>query len=183
MMAHLNPWPLTPDFSLLWAPRSLWTSFIIFCLVSQSLECFIMCGCPVGSSFLFCKSSFRIWHSALYIIITIKWRPPTFAYHASVSKVLLYPFCDLAPWQSGDKSMIVILLLQTRNLCPASSLLRYSDAECQHSATLPYGSINLCWFHATWLVASIWMRVQEVRSSFGLFFVVAFVAVHVFIIY
>lgn len=49
------------------------------------------------------------------------------------------------PMQSHDKGMIIILLLQARSLCPGSWLPSYSDAKCQHSATPPYSSINLCW--------------------------------------
>lgn len=141
-------------------------------------------GCPVGRSSLTMKSSVGDWHSALYIIITIKWQPPTFAYHFTVSQVLWCPFCNLTLWQYCDRGMIIILLLQIRNPCPMSSFLRYSDAKHQHSAT-PIPQLHkslLNWFHASWLVGSIWIKVQEARSTVGLFFVVTFVSVYVSIL-
>lgn len=177
-------WPLALDFSLLWAPCGLWTFFITFCLISPPLECFIMRECPGGSSSLFLKSSFETWRSTLYIII-IKLRSPLFAYHATVFKVLSYPSCNLTLRQCGDKGRTIILLLQTKKF--VTWVLTSKIVWCKVpglSYTTPWLNKSLLnGFHATWLVTSIWMRVQEVRRSFGLFFVGAFVAVHVFIIY
>lgn len=174
-----DPWFLPPL-----RPCGLWTSFITFCLISQSLECFIMPECPGGSSSLFLKSSFETWRSTLYIII-IELRSPLFAYHATVFKVPSYPSCNLTLWQCGDKGRTIILLLQTKKFVPR--VLASKIVWCKVpglSYTAPWLNKSLLnGFHATWLVASIWMRVQEVRRSFGLFFVVAFVVVHVFIIY
>lgn len=141
---------LTPDFFLLRAPQV----FELLSLFSASFHSSLsasLCVCPgqggaVASSFLFFKSSFRTdtvpctQHQQRQ-----KLQSPMFAHCVEVSEALSYPFCDLTPRQSCDNGVIIILLLQTGNLCPGSSLLRYSDAKCQHSATVPYDLINLCW--------------------------------------
>ena len=122
-MARPDPWPLTLDFSLLWAPCGLWTPFIIFCLISQFLECLIMRECPVGSSSLFLKSSFETWCSTLYIII-IKLRSPCLLIMTQFSKYLHLHSATSPYGNLVIKAGLLYPFYKQGNLCPGSSLLR-----------------------------------------------------------
>lgn len=88
-------------------------------------------------------------------------------------KAILWQRCDYHTPFTNRKSVPRVF---------ASKIFWCKVPALSHSA-LRLDKSLLNWFHATWLVVSIWMRGQEIRSSFGLFFLAAFVAVHVFIIY